>query len=76
MYEPTALKNVSTKSVILAPFNTTRSNLRECSQESIRDLIKDYDKLIVGEKVLEIDRQYELNNNCELDNGVYNKFIA
>ena len=24
----------------------------------------------------DIDRQYEKNNNCELDNGVYNKFIC
>ena len=21
------------------------------------------------------DRQYEMNNNCELDNGVYHKFV-
>ena len=21
------------------------------------------------------DRQYEINNNCELDNGVYHKFV-
>ena len=24
-------------------------------------------------KVREVDRQYERNNNCDLDNGVYNK---
>ena len=26
-------------------------------------------------KCKDIDRQYEMNNNCELDNGVYNKFV-
>ena len=26
-------------------------------------------------RVRDADRQYEQNNNCELDNGVYNKFI-
>jgi hypothetical protein len=25
--------------------------------------------------VKDINRQYEMNNNCELDNGVYNKFV-
>ena len=27
-------------------------------------------------RVRDADRQYEQNNNCELDNGVYNKFYA
>ncbi len=26
-----------------------------------------------GEKVKEVDRQYEANNNAELDNGVYHQ---
>jgi len=26
-------------------------------------------------RVRDIDRQYEINNNGELDNGVYNKFV-
>jgi len=26
-------------------------------------------------RVKDINRQYEMNNNCELDNGVYNKFV-
>lgn len=26
-------------------------------------------------RVRDVDRQYELNNNCEVDNGVYNKFV-
>ena len=27
-------------------------------------------------RIRERDRQYQNNNNCELDNGVYNKFVA
>ncbi len=27
-----------------------------------------------GIRVREIDKNYELNNNCDLDNGVFNKF--
>ena len=27
-----------------------------------------------GPKVRDIDRQYEINNNADLDNGVYHKF--
>lgn len=27
-----------------------------------------------GIRVKEIDKNYELNNNCDLDNGVFNKF--
>lgn len=29
--------------------------------------------LVLGGKVKEIDRQYEMNNNAELDNGVYHQ---
>lgn len=31
--------------------------------------------LKLNAKVRDIDRQYEFNNNCELDNGVYNRFV-
>jgi hypothetical protein len=26
-------------------------------------------------RVKDLNRQYEMNNNCDLDNGVYNKFV-
>lgn len=29
-----------------------------------------------GAKVKEIDRQYEVNNNADLDNGVYQNEVA
>ena len=30
--------------------------------------------LKLAAKVRDVDRQYEKNNNCEVDNGIYNKF--
>ena len=67
-------KNASTKSIILAPFNSTTSEMIEGSsdQKAIdkKELIK------FSPKVRDYDRQYEKNNNGELDNGVYNKFVC
>lgn len=34
------------------------------------------DVLKLAPRIREVDRQYEYNNNCELDNGVYNKFMV
>lgn len=36
------------------------------------------DKKIIkfNAKCRDFNRQYEMNNNCELDNGVYNKFMC
>ena len=35
------------------------------------------DKRIIkyAPRVKDINRQYEMNNNCDVDNGVYNKFV-
>ena len=35
----------------------------------------DNDCMILAQRCWERDRQYQNNNNCELDNGVYNKFV-
>jgi len=44
--------------------------------DSVRDKMKDKHNMLRFEvKVRELDRQYEMNNNGELDNGVYNKFV-
>ena len=67
-------KNISSKSIILAPFNSTKTELSSIHL-SVEDMIEDRKVLKLGTKVREVDRQYERNNNCELDNGVYNKFI-
>lgn len=67
------VKNVSTKSVILAPFNSTRTHIDEDFhlKDSIQDLMVDKKVFKFAPKVKEVDRQYEANNNAELDNGVY-----
>jgi len=85
------MKNCTTKSVILAPFNSTRTHLvreQEEDQDVLpdegdnippleidRDLIVDKRVIKYAPRVKDINRQYELNNNCEVDNGVYNNFL-
>lgn len=71
----TELKNVSTKSIILAPFTSTKSHVSTL-HDSVKDLMKEKNKIIkFAAKCRETDRQYEINNCWELDNGVYNKFV-
>jgi hypothetical protein len=44
--------------------------------ESVGDNMLDKKDMFKFEvKCRELDRQYEMNNNGELDNGVYNKFV-
>ena len=64
----------------MAPFNTTKSNFAKITFDDLPDEVKENlipDKHIMinfALRVREIDRNYELNNNCDLDNGVFNKF--
>jgi len=60
----------------LAPFNSTKSNLDESFSlsDSIKELIQSKSCLKFAARVREIDKQYEVNNNAELDNGVYHDF--
>lgn len=64
---------MSSKSIILAPFNSTISDFEEENNEM--NLVKICNKKLIkmGANVREIDSQYEKNNNGEMDNGVYNK---
>jgi len=67
------LKNASTKSIILAPFNSTVSELEVFQwPEEVKRLIVPKRVLKFAPKVKDLDRQYEHNNNADLDNGVYN----
>lgn len=70
------LKNADTKSIILAPFNSTKSNLTNSASflAEIQDLIQNRSCIHFVGKVREIDKQYEVNNNADLDNGVYHDF--
>ena len=75
--ENSILKNAETKSVILAPFNSTKSNI-ETSEEflnQVKDLLEDRRVVKFAPRVREIAKQYEVNNNAELDNGVQHDFL-
>jgi hypothetical protein len=43
--------------------------------EEQRSLILDKRVIKYANRVKDLNRQYEMNNNCDLDNGVYNKFV-
>ena len=64
----------------MAPFNSTRSNLKEIEKhyslpQEIKELIQSKSCLKFNHRgVREIDKQYEVNNNELLDNGVYHDF--
>ena len=64
-------RNMTSKSVILAPFNSTLSHQSD-THESIKELIVNKRTIKLSSKVKDIDRQYEFNNNIDVDNGVYN----
>lgn len=61
-------KNNTSNSIILAPYNSVRQGAEElvvCTAQPIK----------FAPRVKGVDRRYEMNNNCELDNGVYNRFV-
>ena len=68
-------KNMSTKSVILAPFNSTKSHISDdfYKHDSIQKIMMPSSAFTYNDKCKEINRQYMLNNNADLDNGVYNE---
>ena len=68
------IKNCSTKSVILAPFNSTKTHISSF-HSSVLSLVEN-DAIILHARIRDRDRQYMNNNNCELDNGVYNKHVV
>lgn len=67
--------NQNTKSVILAPFNSTKTHLSDLHISIEEIMFRKGEVLKLNARVRDIDRQYEFNNNCELDNGVYNRFV-
>ena len=71
------VRNCSEKSLVLAPFNSTWSDKKIPEFDEIIDKGMIVDKKVIkyGNRVKDINRQYEMNNNCDLDNGVYNKFV-
>lgn len=74
--EDELLRNVSTKSIILAPFNSTKSHISSRIHDSVEENMFEKWELFKFEvKCRELDKQYERENNGDLDNGVYNKFV-
>ena len=71
------LRNASSKSVILAPFNSSVSDDRSFEKTFRKQAPLIEKKLMIrfAARCRDQDRQYEINNNCELDNGVYHKFV-
>ena len=58
----------------MAPFNSTESESFDRLKKKIRPLmVEKQDVLRLGRLCREVDRQYEFNNNGQLDNGVYHK---
>ena len=73
------MKNISTKSSLLAPYNTLIQDDESLSEfeckDSFDDLSNPYIKLendliVINNKVKEYNLNYELNNNGECDNGM------
>ena len=71
------LRNASEKSLILAPFNSTMSDVDQFFRSilSMAPMEPKKDILKFAARCRDQDRQYEINNNAELDNGVYHKFV-
>lgn len=71
------LKNSSTRSVILCPFNSRQADVTEQGRllEYCLPLMEDKDIMLrFGIRVRELDRAYEKFNNQDFDNGVYHKY--
>jgi hypothetical protein len=66
-------KNASTKSVILAPFNSTMTHMSSGNFSSVEELFVSNRVLKFAAMCRDKDRAYEQNNNKDLDNGVFNK---
>ena len=70
-------RNHTSKSNVLAPFNSSCSEVDEVEENDNSDIIESKKDIIKFDaKVRDADRQYEKNNNCDNDNGVYNKFVC
>ena len=63
------LPNITEKSIIYAPFNTTIIS-QTSEQQQRAPVIIENSKLVFSSKVRELNRKYECNNNCDVDNGI------
>ena len=74
-------KNCSEKSIIFAPFNSSFSDFKEDEEfewpSYVKELMQPKKSKIIkfSKKCKDLNREYESNNNADLDNGVYNAFV-
>lgn len=75
-HENSLLRNDSSRSVILCPFNTqTGDKTADKIIAQAEGLMMDKDFMIrFHHRVRELDRNYEKLNNQDFDNGVYHKY--
>jgi serine/threonine protein kinase len=73
------IKNISTKSSLLAPYNTLiqeddsemDNDFRDCLEDiNNPNIVLENDIILIKNKVKEFNLNYELNNNGECDNGM------
>eukprot|EP00826_Nyctotherus_ovalis_P060367 TRINITY_DN8460_c0_g3_i1.p1 TRINITY_DN8460_c0_g3~~TRINITY_DN8460_c0_g3_i1.p1 ORF type:complete len:490 (-),score=143.26 TRINITY_DN8460_c0_g3_i1:83-1531(-) len=69
-------RNNTTRSIVLAPFNTTLSEELDASIMESEELVDKVMVLRFSSRAKDIDRQYEKNNNGDIDNGIYTKFLV
>lgn len=77
------MKNVSEKSIIYAPFNSSFTDFDEDQPQlfkwpsEVMELMQPKRSKIIkfSKRCRDLNREYEENNNADLDNGVYNAFV-
>ena len=77
------LKNNSEKSIIYAPFNSSFTDFDEDQPHlfkwpaEVLELMQPKRSKIIrfSKRCRDLNREYEENNNADLDNGVYNAFV-
>lgn len=76
MYTMKDDENIETRSIILAPFNSSIGSLRKDTRKfsqvdsNVDDLVYGNSLVKYNPKVKELNRNYEFNNNEEIDNGI------
>jgi len=70
------MRNLTSKSAVLGPYNSTRSNFDKEMVEEIEEegyeIYNPADILMLNIKVHELNKMYEADNNANVDNGVVN----
>lgn len=71
---PPEKRNICEKSIVLAPYNS-QVKLDDTLEQDDFEIKFEPKAVKFKKKVKELNRQYEQNNNAELDNGIINQVI-